>query len=981
MKTFIQTLSFILLVTQIGFAQWYQQSSGTTNETEPTWVRHYSTNEAPSRNEYNSMVIDRQCNVYLGGSAEESFPRRSIMMLSKFNSQGVEQWILRDTSLSPIVKLAFDSTGNIVVLMNDGIMKYSPAGNMLWILEDENLQWNEILHIDHLDNVFIRCHDSNTDVDVIVKINIAGVEQWRINISGLVMFDLESNCYSTNSEETIDHTASEIVTRKFNSLGILQWESRYKKSNSNWPLGIELNGPDIIIIGVTSETPGENYSFEELRYGTDGTLKLNFGIGTYPWYPKWALADDGSLYMYFGWSYMGSQYTLYKYGANGVLLWGAMGGGYSDGPLAIDSEGNVFVSYMETYGGHYGVTKYNKNGSLIWKTLTPSKVSYWGVPRGLLIGEGGKVYLFGEIDGYHIWQFSSNGTINWAITRTPPSGYNIDHQNNLYCLGENWQTNASLEKYSSLGILEWSYVYEGNKIPQDYPADMSTDSSGNVYVLSEKQCKDRVGFAVIKYNALGDLLWVREGPCTNTPRMANSMKGSTYITGEIRFYDSIGVHTTQFVEKISEEGNIEWSAEYNPVTNTELSTQSIMYDESGNVTVISDKSEPEKPSGILIQNFNTTGTLNWSVESFAEQINSNRTFGAATLDKDGNLLLSVRDTDTQDKKTHFTLKFNPSGQQLWSNTIQTGDTLYSFSAITSTENGSVIVTGSGEHNGITIGLIIINYDENGNQRWLVRDTDYLTTTSLKTDINGNIFILGTSSDSLGSACLIGGYDGLGNRLWRQKHQHNLWFIHPPKMTIDNQGKIYVLCGDKDLNTTCYSNEGMIEWTDAFKEPDWNVEHFPGELAWDRNDHLYVLGGSGEWVHSWWGRGGGDYLDAGVLVTLRYDLVSTNIILNDPFQPEHFTLYQNFPNPFNPSTNIKYSIPNEGKVSLIVFNLLGEEVTTLVNEEQSAGNYKVEFNISSLPSGVYFYQLLVSALRSKDGKAGSFVETKKMILLR
>ena len=102
------------------------------------------------------------------------------------------------------------------------------------------------------------------------------------------------------------------------------------------------------------------------------------------------------------------------------------------------------------------------------------------------------------------------------------------------------------------------------------------------------------------------------------------------------------------------------------------------------------------------------------------------------------------------------------------------------------------------------------------------------------------------------------------------------------------------------------------------------------------------------------------------------IVSTTVGIEDEFPlPTVYSLYQNFPNPFNPSTTIKYSIPNEGRVSLTVFNLLGEEVTTLVNEEQSAGNYKVEFNISSLPSGVYFYQL----------KAGTFVSTRKMLLIR
>lgn len=88
-------------------------------------------------------------------------------------------------------------------------------------------------------------------------------------------------------------------------------------------------------------------------------------------------------------------------------------------------------------------------------------------------------------------------------------------------------------------------------------------------------------------------------------------------------------------------------------------------------------------------------------------------------------------------------------------------------------------------------------------------------------------------------------------------------------------------------------------------------------------------------------------------------------------PSGFTLGQNYPNPFNPSTTIKFSILQRGLVNLKVFNLLGQEITTLVNEELETGSYEAKFNASVLPSGTYFYRL----------QAGSFVETKRMMLLK
>ena len=93
-------------------------------------------------------------------------------------------------------------------------------------------------------------------------------------------------------------------------------------------------------------------------------------------------------------------------------------------------------------------------------------------------------------------------------------------------------------------------------------------------------------------------------------------------------------------------------------------------------------------------------------------------------------------------------------------------------------------------------------------------------------------------------------------------------------------------------------------------------------------------------------------------------------------PEEFILYQNYPNPFNPSTNIGYRISDGGFVSLKVYDVLGNEITTLVSEEKQTGNYEVEFNVAQvsrpeISSGVYFYQL----------KASSFIQTKKMLLLK
>jgi hypothetical protein len=89
------------------------------------------------------------------------------------------------------------------------------------------------------------------------------------------------------------------------------------------------------------------------------------------------------------------------------------------------------------------------------------------------------------------------------------------------------------------------------------------------------------------------------------------------------------------------------------------------------------------------------------------------------------------------------------------------------------------------------------------------------------------------------------------------------------------------------------------------------------------------------------------------------------------QPEEYNLYQNYPNPFNPTTIIRYSIINPDLVKIKIYDILGREVSTLVNEFKQVGNYDVQFDASGLASGIYLYRI----------ESGSFVETKKMILLK
>lgn len=146
-----------------------------------------------------------------------------------------------------------------------------------------------------------------------------------------------------------------------------------------------------------------------------------------------------------------------------------------------------------------------------------------------------------------------------------------------------------------------------------------------------------------------------------------------------------------------------------------------------------------------------------------------------------------------------------------------------------------------------------------------------------------------------------------------------------------------------------STDGAVSWTNAF--------NLPGTVF---ND-IDLETGSG--CPKGWAVGNNGIIAKMSLISGIFS--TTNEI------PFGYNLMQNFPNPFNPATNINFSLPKSGLVTLKVYDMVGQEVAVLVNEVKTAGNYIVGFNASNLPSGAYFYRL----------ESGKIFETKKMLLIK
>lgn len=173
--------------------------------------------------------------------------------------------------------------------------------------------------------------------------------------------------------------------------------------------------------------------------------------------------------------------------------------------------------------------------------------------------------------------------------------------------------------------------------------------------------------------------------------------------------------------------------------------------------------------------------------------------------------------------------------------------------------------------------------------------------------------------------------------------------------------------NNDLFVLSYNTDGIIQWAKAAGSNGYDMG---STITGDNNGNLYLTGFIGEnsifdtiAINS-------DYVNIFLAKLNSGSVVSMEDNLNEN-TPIRFSLYQNYPNPFNPSTLISYQLPVNSKVILKVYDVLGNEIAVLVNEEKSAGTYEVNFSSSELPSGVYLYSM----------EANNFRETKKMILLK
>ena len=291
--------------------------------------------------------------------------------------------------------------------------------------------------------------------------------------------------------------------------------------------------------------------------------------------------------------------------------------------------------------------------------------------------------------------------------------------------------------------------------------------------------------------------------------------------------------------------------------------------------------------------------------------------------------------------------------------------------------GNTYVTGTSYANGTFYDIATVKYNSTGEQIWVTRftgiggnaeDVGY----KLILDDSSNVYVTGFSWRGLSfrEDYVTIKYDSTGNQIWASTYNGtaNKRDVSVD-LTLDRFNNVFVTgftnyelgYQTDNITTIKYSNSGNLIWVANYNGPA-NLIDRGSSIITDSIGNVYVTGTS---------KGNGTNLD---YITLKYSSL-TGIIINTNFSSK-FSLSQNYPNPFNPVTKIRFSLPLPSKgglqaVKFVIYDILGREITTLINEQLNPGTYEVEWDASNNSGGVYYYKLM----------AGEYIEAKKMVLVK
>ena len=498
---------------------------------------------------------------------------------------------------------------------------------------------------------------------------------------------------------------------------------------------------------------------------------------------------------------------------------------------------------------------------------------------------------------------------------------------------------------------EWVAKYKDSTTGTVYPASVSVDNLGFIYVSGRCNAFNRSRYITFKYSNSGNLQWYRiyESPYIFTFGDADVVlknvvdkDNNIYVTG----YSYNDSNTDIVTIKYSSAGDSIWVKRYNGLADGFDFPRDMVVDRYSNVYITA-ISRGSSSDDYLTLKYDSTGNLLWN-----EVYVNGDVPNAMAIDSSGNVYVTGQSSSFF--TTYLTVKYNNSGVLQWVRTHGSARDAEGKS-IAADLNGNIYVTGFITLSNGNSNYSTLKYDTSGNLIWnrnFERESS-ARPNKILVDLSGNCYVTGLSA--------ILKYDSSGGLLWidTSKYFNNVY------SSIDKSGYLY-LVKLFPLNTLFfiytvkYGNLGNILWEKIYGEGVVNDYNEPFGISIDYYSNIFITGIK--------------YLNGiqntDTILTIKYSQLTSIVHANQDIN-NTFELLQNYPNPFNPITVISYQLAVSNIVLIKVYDVLGNKIKTLVNKKQNSGSYKIEFDGSNLPSGIYFYKI----------ESGNFVSTKKMMLIK
>lgn len=514
----------------------------------------------------------------------------------------------------------------------------------------------------------------------------------------------------------------------------------------------------------------------------------------------------------------------------------------------------------------------------------------------------------------------------------------------------------------------------------DSAVSMAIDNSGYLYVTGASVgSNDFPDIVTIKYNInSGAVVWTSRFDCTSLPDVPKAIavdnnSGAVYVTGYSYWAQP---YNRDFItiKYNPVTGDTVWTRRFNgPVTGGDESYV-MGVDASGNVFVSGNSDQGGTlTADIVTIKYTPSGAATIKTLSLPYFQKPN----ALKIDASGNVYIAGitrTNGNNMPNEDYITIKYDNNLSFQWSKVYNgTGNTRDNATALAVDGSGNVYVTGFSYWTGQGYNYVTIKYAPNGDSLngisydGQLHSSDYATAIGI--DNSSNIYVTGYSVQAESPSMIYDyatlKYNSSLNQQWVQRYNGTGNSDDKASaIAVDNIGNAYVTgfsTGSEqnyDYLTIKYSTSGAMDTT-LRQNGNGNMNDYATDIVLGPNYSIFVTGAAN------FSGSGLDYY------TLRYSLVP---FLGTPVPnrvPENFALAQNFPNPFNPATTIKFDIAKTSLVNLTVFDISGKEIEVLANRTMNPGSYSLNWDANKFSSGIYFYRLT----------AGDFVQTKKMMLIK